>query len=213
MSQLALFDEPVEAEVEVQTLPEGEAVAEPRDVDLLVFEDLLRGEHRPNHPVGFAFACMERAEDAIADAKAAHPERADLLDAAFACLRPRPDVFRRRGHERNVRSHMDELLRRVVEDGEEADLTPATAFECVCAFSHLSLAAPLKHRHHVAAEICFIEAFGEDVARDLWGEEPVRRARMDREQHLVAEVVDQMRHQMRDEDRGKAWKEKLEALS
>ncbi|MFW6085311.1 MAG: hypothetical protein ACODAA_08865, partial [Gemmatimonadota bacterium] len=136
---------------------------------------------------------MEAAEDAIEAAAERYPDRAELLDRAFRVLQPRYDLMGR-VDVHVIRAHMDELLRRIGEAGAAAGLEVATAAEACVALGHLSQAAPLRRRHQTAYEICFIDALGEEVARRVLGEEIVRRAEMDRDDQLVAEVVDEVKH-------------------
>lgn len=182
--------------------PPREAVDTVENAETVVVQDIplydVLGEAA--RPVGWSFDCMEVADEAIAAASEADPDRADVFDRAFIALRPRWEIFGGL-NPLIVRAHMDELLRRLASGGEDANLVPGTAAEVCCAMMHLSLAAPLKHEHHVVYEVAFIDALGETRARDMFGEEAVRRAQMDRDEQRKAEIYGEVRHQMRDESR------------
>lgn len=150
--------------------------------------------------IGWAFRCMDVAEDVIADAIRRHPEAADALGRTFLAMCPRHDVFGDKDPEL-VRAHMEELVRRVVAGGESADLVHGTAAEACVALAALSGAAPLRHDYMVVYQMAFVDVFGEDRARAVLGDEPVRRTAVDREDPRMTDLYAEVRHHMRDTGR------------
>lgn len=78
------------------------------------------------------------AEDAIDEAMARHPDRADVLWHCFALLVPTHELVA--GTAMVYAAHCRELLERAAAGG---DLRPATAVECVVALCGASKLAPL----------------------------------------------------------------------
>lgn len=168
------------------------------DVIMELLEDSSGGV---GEAVSFAFSAIGVAEERIDRAKARHPEAADLLDRAFVALRPRSALFRRPVHDRVLEAHMDEILLRVVEEGEAADLTRATYAEACLVLSRLTEMAPLSETWRTAYVVTFMETFGEDEAERVLGWKLLHRADEDRRDRAVLDVLDEVRRRASDPDR------------
>ena len=177
--------------------------------DAPTLENLVQDVARTNGNFARAFEAMAIAEEEIERAQKTWPERADLIDRAFLVLRPRAGLLERGYQGPLLHSHMAALLARIGQHGPDADMETPTAAEVCTGFAEASLNAPLKHRHMMAYTAVFIDAFGEERAVKLIGEEGVRRALEDRHQHVIAEIIDSAYDRMRDEGRGRLWRERV----
>jgi hypothetical protein len=109
---------------------------------------------RNSHLVVSTFRTMAVAEEELANAKAAKPACATVIDRVFG-IGYRTDPLIRKG-ESVYRIHFKELIERVLKN---EDTRPATKAEVLCALLDTSLAAPLRRDPQALAEALWRELF------------------------------------------------------
>ena len=156
----------------------------------------------------FTFDSMELAEELIELTIRENPTQEKFLNMAFLVLRPRREIFSEYSP-LLIRSHMNELLERIVLDGEKADVGLGTNAEMCVAFMELALKAPLKHEYFVSSCVVFLDAMGESQFVNLLGEESMRRTKEDRNNYQIIEILQDLRNQRVDSNRQSDWKNQV----